>query len=134
MQLILGLFLTVATAAAIAQQYGTGCITPVPDDARSPSEPLGQATSTSTRAVILPDAPSYATGQSSNNSANASTSEPTRISAAVTNSLAVGPRTTPLSPMSKQFLGLAAPNSVGSSSLIFVGTSTATEAGDAHQQ
>ena len=136
MQLILGLFLTVATAAAMAQQYGTAYVTPVPDAARPPSEPPGPATaaSMSTRAVSLPDAPSYATGQSSNNSANASTSEPTQIPAAVTNSLAVGPRTTPLSPMSKQFLGLAAPNSVGYSSLIFVGTSTVTEAGDAHRQ
>ena len=136
MQLIFGLFLIVTAACAIAQEYGTASITPIPPDAvqRPSPEPPGPETamSISTRAADLPDAPSYTIPQPS---IAASTVQPKRSLGVMTNSLAVGSETMPPSPKSKQFLRLAAPNSVGNSSLIFAGgTSAASEAAGPHQQ
>ena len=80
----------------------------------------------------LPDAPSYTIPQPS---IDASTAQPKRSLGAMNKSLAVGSGTTPLSAISKQFLNVAAPNSAGYSSLIFVGrTSSGTEVNGQHEQ
>lgn len=128
MQLLFGLFLIVTAACAIAQEYSTASITPIQPAVQRPSpEPpsLETATSISTRAADLPDAPSYAIPQSS---IDASTVQPQRSLGVMTNSLAVGWGTPSLSPISKQFLSVAAPSSARYPSLIFVGgTSSGTE-------
>lgn len=131
MRLILGLFFIVATAGAIAQQYGTASKAPVLPDAvsRPSSETLRSETETFMPygGVSLPDAPSYATRPPS---INASTLQPKGVLGAITNSLTIGPETTSLSLLSKPSM---APNS--DPSLIFVGgTSALTEAAGPHQQ
>jgi hypothetical protein len=132
MRLILGLFFIVSTAGAIAQQYSTASSAPVlPDAVPRPSETLRPETETfmPSGAASLPDAPGYATRQPS---VNASTLEPKGILGVMTNSLTVGPETTPLS---KQTLSLMGPTIIGDRSLIFVGgTSPVTEAAGPHQQ
>ena len=129
MQLIFGLFLIVTAACAIAQEYSTASITPIqPDAVQRPSpEPPGpeNATSISTRAADLPDAPSYTIPQSS---VDASTVQPQRSLGIITNHLAVSWDTPSLSPISKQFLSVAAPSSARYPSLIFAGgTSSGAE-------
>ena len=122
MQLIFGLFLIVTAACAIAQEYSTASITPIPPDAvqRPLSEPPSpeNATSISTRAADLPDAPSYTIPQSS---VDASTVQPKQSLGVIPNHLAVGWGTPSPSPISKQFLSVAAPSSARYPSLIFVG-------------
>jgi hypothetical protein len=135
MQLILGLFLIVAAAGAIAQQYSTASSAPLaPDAVQHPSSetPPETATVTSTGARTLPDAPSYTTLQPSS---NASTMQPERTLGSMTGSFGVGSRTTLLSPISKRYLNLAMPNGIGGSSLIFVGgTSAGIEAAGPYPQ
>src|SRR6516162_4537173 len=66
MRLVLGLFLTVATAGAIAQQY-TPASNPrsLPDAVQSPSPEPSRAEATAAGDTNLPDAPSYASQQKS---------------------------------------------------------------------
>jgi len=136
MQLILGLFLIVGTAGAIAQHQNAASNAPLPPDAvrHSSSETSGSETAliTSTVAATLPDAPSYTTQQPSG---SGSTVQSERTLGIMTSSLAVDSRKTPLSPTSKRYFNLAMPNGVGGSPLIFVGgTLAGSEATDPHQQ
>jgi hypothetical protein len=112
MPLILGLFLIVATAGAIAQQYNTDSGAPIPpgtvEHPSSETVSSDTATLTSADAASLPDAPSHTAQQKSG--------------------------TTPGLPTSRQFLGLAAPNGVATTSLIFAGGGPAAAgSGGPHQ-
>jgi len=135
MQAVLGLFLIVVSACAIAQQVGTASISPVlPDAVERPSpEPSSPETATSaTGAASLPNAPSYTIQQPP---INASTLQSEHTLPVTTISLTMGSGTTVISPLPKRYVGLAMPNSPGNSSLIFVGgTSAGTDAADPHQQ
>jgi hypothetical protein len=136
MQLILGLFLIVTTASAIAQQNSKASIAAVLTDAvqrPSPESPNRETTAlTSIGAAILPDAPSYTTQQPS---MDVSTVQAKQIPGVVVNANTVGSGTTLLSTISKRYLNGAMPNGVGNSSLILVGsTSALTAANDPPQQ
>jgi hypothetical protein len=100
MRAILGLFLIVATAGTLAQQQSKESKASLLPDAnqRSSSEARSPETATLNAAAGLPDAPSYT---SKKPSSNASTLE------------------------SKRYLNFAMPNSVGDSSLVFVGSNSA---------
>ena len=99
MHVILGLFLIVATVGTLAQQHSTESKAPLLPDAirRSSSEARSPETATSNGAG-LPDAPSY------------TTRKPSSIASTLD---------------SKRYLNFAMPNSVGDSSLVFVGNNFA---------
>jgi hypothetical protein len=112
MQSVLGLFFILASAGAIAQQYGTA--------------------STSPGAASLPDAPSYTTQQTSTDT---STSPSDRTRYVTTSPASAGWLTSATSPPSNFHLNLAAPNSALTSSLVFAGGKLAgTDVADQYQQ
>ena len=113
MQLVLRLFLIVATDITIAQQYSPAVVSeavPLPSSEPSTSETTTSAGSTGPAA--LPDAPSYTTQQPSIQN---STSPPTRTLTGMTKSHLVAERVTSASSIPKRYLNFATPDSFGNS-------------------
>ncbi len=126
MQLILGLFLVVATGCANAQQYSTSSVPFRPDVLQPPTtEPTiaEKVTLTATGAAGLPDAPSYTAQQPPR---AASTLQPGRVVGVTADPHSVGVGRTPLSPLSTGLLGPATVRTTGYSSFTFVGDSGAS--------
>lgn len=132
MQAIVGLFLIVVTATAIAQQYGTASHGSVlPDVQSSSSKESGPGAATSTAAAAgLPDAPSYATRKPASDS---SIVPPEQAPRAIDNS-AMGSGTTQLSPISRRYLNLSMPSRSPEAALIFGGSPNSVGAAGAHER